>query len=655
MAAKTAPHNLTNDSTIQEYQTLWQQGYDALSQLRSTWDDKEALLISKNPDKLSKTTKSQVNDGRLSTILFERAARVMAQLPSGSYHALAESNRGMASLMELVMERYVLPHATIPQDHLTKFRMLDLYSMVYGSMPILYDWQVTDSYVGPNSWIIPLRNIVFEPGKYTIGDSNWVAVSTLVSVKWLKRQRTGENAWDRLAIQYVMGEAAKHGKDPTNLKVGQRSFVERNYTPTGTSATGDNALVEIITVYESGSDGHWKTFCPDFDWVMLRDIPNPHKNGRIPILLKHCFPLVDQMIGLGDMERGMTLQKAMNALINLYLDAVKFSIFPPVKVDESKIADKSSILWEPGQKWKVNDPNAVDLLQVSPGGMQTFQSTYGFMIAALLNQNGTTDTAQSTNADPGLGKTPQALQMQAMRESSRDNWDRFMMEQTLEELYNRYIELICHKQEKPIKLYLFKDEIVRLRKEYPEDEYLAQFGRDLYKDFPLNQDGQGGTVTLKKDMIKGKNDDCEFRFYIDASSTQKREMDEENQAINNILMIVLKAGGPQVFTQMFPKIDVQYLMERAILTSGIQDAEKAIKDDSQAQQDQAKAAQAQMAQAQGQAPSGPQQTPDGLPSFPGINAPNQSPSPAPDMASMGMTAQDPAVQQTIQRINGGMS
>ena len=649
----TAP-NATNDSDVLEYQELWRGGYDALEAIRSTWDEKEMLLLSKNPDKISKTTKSQVNDGRLSTIIFERASRVMAQLPSGSYHALTEANRGMAELMHLMMERYVIPNARNPQDHLTKFRMLDLYSMVYGSMPILYDWQVTDGYTGPNSWILPLRNVVFEPGKFTIPESNWVAVSSMVSVRWLKSQRQGESAWNREAVQYVLGMAEEcGGKNPSLADEGRRSYVERNRLPTTSGTSGENALIEIITFYESGKDGHWITFCPDFDFVRLRDIPNPHGNGKIPIILKHCFPLIDSMIGLGDVERGVTLQKAMNSLINLYLDAVKFSIFPPVKVVREQLNNSASIIWEPGQKWEVKNQAAAELLQISPGGMQTFQSTYGFMISALLNQNGTTDTARSQEIDPGMGKTPQALAMQANRESSRDNWDRYMMETVVEDTYNAYLDLIVRKQEKPVKLYLFKDEIVNLRKNYPEDEYLERYTRSVYDDFQLNQDGAGGMATIRKDMIKGpKGAEVEYKFFVDASSTQKREQQMENEAIGNILMLALKAGGPQIF----PNVDFGKLMEKYIKTSGIADAEEAILDEQEMQERQQQAQQQQQIDpltGQPMASMGPPPTDtNGNPAFPGINAPTGSPQPAPDMQSLGMTAQDPDVQAAIQRMRG---
>jgi hypothetical protein len=642
---------------IQEYEARYKQGRSALDGYFNTLDEKEAMLLGKNLDKLTtqRASKSQVNDQRLSTIIWERSARVMAQLPSGKVRALTMHNRGKGELMQMVLDRYILPNANNPQDHLTKFRMLDLYSMVYGSMALLYDWHVGDDYVGPNSRILPIRHVVYQPGKVTIAESEWVAVLSYVTVAWLKKQKQGDNAWNRSSVQYVMARSKESGKDPAASDY--RSYIERNRILSAGATKGDDAVIELITFYEAGKDGHWVTFCPDFDYCLLRDIPNPHGNGKIPIILKHCFPLIDSMIGLGDFERGKTLQYAMNSLINLYLDGVKFSLFPPLKVVGDQVASRSSLLWEPGQKWELKRQDAVEMLGVAPQGLQTFESTYSFLIAALLNQNGTTDTARSAQTDPGLGKTPQALKMQSEREGARDAWDRRMMEQTIEDLYNAYIDLSCRKQEKPIKIYLLKDEVANLRSQFPEDEYLAEYGQDRDSEILMHDNGQNGMATIRPDHIKVKDakEDMPYRFYVDASTTQKSEQAEEHQQLADILMLILKTGP-----QLFPTIDITKLMEQYILTSGIEDADEIIKKPEQvAKEQQAQAAQAQMMAMQGGQPGQPQpmgvpqpqMTPDGMPAFPGINAPTGDTSPIPTPGNLGVSA-DPKLQEFIHGING---
>ena len=96
------------------------------------------------------STKSSIHDPRLATIVIERAARVMAQLPSGKAQALTMKDNGKNELMNLVLTKYVNPNAKAQFDLLTKFRMWDVYSDVYGSFPMLVDYVISDNYIGPD-------------------------------------------------------------------------------------------------------------------------------------------------------------------------------------------------------------------------------------------------------------------------------------------------------------------------------------------------------------------------------------------------------------------------------------------------------------------------------------------------------------------------
>jgi hypothetical protein len=128
--------------------------------------------------------------------------------------------------------------------------------------------------------------------------------------------------------------------------------------------------------------------------------------------------------------------------------------------------------------------NAAQTLNVSPQGIQTFDTVYRTVTASILNLFGTTDTNVSQNTDPGFGKTPQALQMQAARENTRDNADRFYMEQYLTQIMKKFCNLLSKKQTTAIKLRLFEDEINDLARSYPEIE----------NDYNKNT----GTLSVKK-------------------------------------------------------------------------------------------------------------------------------------------------------------
>lgn len=559
---------------------------DAIRTVVDTFDEKESMLISKVEDSLS--FKSKVTDSRLSTIIWERAGRVMGQMPSGVVKALTMKDKGKSMLMDVILQRYIQPNANSQFTHLTKLRMWDLYSMVYGVMPMMYDYRIDDEYVGPDCWLIPIRNWIPQRGKVSIQDSDYNHVESMVSVRWLEDKLDSKlGDWNKS----VLKEIIKKAKDGTTSKKESRdeSYVEQDRDQDPKTQTGKAAQVKIVTRYEASKDGKWTTFCPEYDNKVIRDIPNPHKNGKIPIVLKYCFPLVDSIYGLGDFERGKTLQYAMDSLINLYLDGVKMSIFPPTIMNPNGIVP-SSIRYSPGARWLENMTNSIRPYNTSPQGLSTFQSTYSFLIGSMLNQNGTTDTAANSEStsDPGFGKTPQALQMLQARENTRDNWDRFMMEQAVEELYDGFVNLTAKKQPKPIKLDLFGAEV----------EQIAQLYPDVAEILKVSESGEYGQLTIKPDAL-GK--DCNYRYYIDANSTSRKDDAQQSEALTALLVAVSKIPGlNQELAKNGTKYDIGEHMKRIFATSGVEGYDKIL-----TQMSPEEMAEAQM-QAQGN-PAAPQQ------------------------------------------------
>jgi len=527
---------------------------------RDGWEEKEKLLLGTLDDSLSKeSAKSQVFDPRLSTVVIERAARVMGQLPAGKPLAVSKDDRGKNILMNLCLEKYVLPNANSQFDYLIKSRMMDVYSLVYGVMFGLVDWRIDEKsgYIGPDCWLLPIRDVFPQAGAISINECDWFQVSNLVGLNWLENRGKDWKNLDEIIAQVKEGR----GKSRSDYDAQRRSHAEQTRHP---DIAAKN--VELITEYRTygGKEdrGEWITYAPDFEKVVRR-IDNPHENGELPIVAKHSFPLIDSIFGLGEFERGKTLQYAVNSLINLYLDGVKQSLFPPVLVNPDQVIP-SSIKWQPAAKWLVRAPNAINQLSLSPQGLSTFQSTYSFLIAALMNQAGTTDTTVSKGTDPMLGRTPQALKLINERENARDSWDRFMMEKTQEQILGKFVNLVSKKQEKPIKIRLFEDDIAEIAKTYPDV-------MEMYEG------GERGEVKVNSGMFESSD----FDYQIVSGSTQQADTQKE---LTNLTMIFqMVSQNPAILQAMQqgdnPKtIDFGELMSRLVSTSGIQDWDKIITD-----------------------------------------------------------------------------
>jgi len=548
---------------MRELTELRTQAFNALVQVRNTWADKEQLLIAQNADSFSKnSTRSRVTDAHISTLVFERQARVAAQLPSGKVYCLSNKENGADDLMNIVLQKYIIPNANSGGDLLTKLRMSGIYASVYGIQPILYDYRIDDEYIGPDAYLIPVRHFYPQPGKNSIQDSDWAMVSTIVSVSWLEQRIKNSKTWNKKNVQAII-DKAKLGTAPSYNRDGnKRSMIEIS-RETGTPMVGKGkaARIELMTKYERGRDGHWITYAVDFpDCGVLRDIPNPHKSGKIPIIIRQCYPLVDSIWGLGDFERGMSLQKAKDSLINLYLDAVKMSIFPPLKMDLSGVTP-STIRQEAGARWLMKDLNAVQPYISNPQGLETFQATYQFLTGGLLNQFGTTDTASTahSSSDPAFGKTPEALQQLQSRESARDNWDRFMLEKCVEELYEGMINLLGENQEKPINFHLFEDDI---------EDIMQSFDIDTVDKFMKPVNNRVAKMSIPKSIIGGK-----YKFLVDANSSTTDDQKGQVEALQSIMSMYMQ--GKQLIDQSMQEEGMEFNFAQAfkqfVINSGVND------------------------------------------------------------------------------------
>src|SRR3990167_2804026 len=142
-----------------------QSAEDYLATKREKWDTYEQLFHNQLSDALSEKTQSQVFDPKLSTLSLERCYRVMAQLATGKAKSISKNDLGTSMLMNLIVEKYVNVNANAQFDLLTKFRMVDLYSNIYGNFFTLIDWDVKkNGYVGPDLWLLNIRDVFPQVG-----------------------------------------------------------------------------------------------------------------------------------------------------------------------------------------------------------------------------------------------------------------------------------------------------------------------------------------------------------------------------------------------------------------------------------------------------------------------------------------------------------
>lgn len=506
----------------QEYISTYKTDLEAHDDYIENFDSWEAMLISQVYDQESRKTRNGITDGAASTILIERASRVVGQLGTGVTKAAGKKDKGKALLMDILRQKHINPNANAQMPFLNKIRSWELYSGVYGYMPMYVDWHVSPTgYIGPDCWLWNPRNFIPQAGRSSIADMDYCHAIAYVTPQYLKDllDEPESAGWDKDALLELISivDSKKNDKEVDQKR---DTYVTRKRQFQSTDE------VCLATRYEAGKGGRWCTFAPEHGSLKLRDIENPHNTGKIPFIVKPAIPLFDSFYNLGDMQRFRPLQFAKDGLTNFYFQGIKTILFPPLVVNSNGVI-KHTVTQEAGAVIQELVPNSVRRLETSNAGLSTYNAASSQLQGMLLNNAGTTDTkanAANTN-DPGFGKTPEALRFLQERENTRDNQQRAYLEAALEELYDYMFSLYANIGTEPISLDLYEEDIM---------EIMNSGYEDVMEMVEANESGETGRLIIKPSGLKG----VQYKFYIDQNSTAKSSKAEQKQSLVDLLEIM---------------------------------------------------------------------------------------------------------------------
>lgn len=591
----------------QDYSSDW----DTHRNYIQTFDAYEAMLMGTVYDSVSNSIDGgKITDSYATTLAKERADRVMAKLPTGNVVPMGKADVGKAAFMDILRQKWIYPNANAQHSFVEKLNMWQFYSSVYGYMAMFYDWNVSVSgYVGPDCWLWNPRNLVPQQGRASIGDMEYVTALTWVSKTYLEgilEQITGSQDENRQTNATDPKEAAPTTADETdsgwdldalklliqvadqssNVDLNKDTKVVRDRTP-----TAKKKGILLATRYEAGEDGEWITFAPEMGFCQVRRLKNPHKNGRIPFVIKYSQPLFDSFYGLGDFQRAKPLQFARDGLINFYFKGIKMNLIPPIIANANGVL-KHTLDYREGAVMLETIPNSIRRLETSTAGLATYQAAQDSLTGSLLSLYGSQNASisQGSSLNPSQGKTPQAINLYADKEATRDGSERRHLEDAISTLTEGFFTLVANIGTEAIPVTIFASDIQDIIDQGYSDV------TELFEGFKQNSDGSAGV--LKIDPTKFK--DIELRFNVDPDSTAQTNQQAIMQALQDFLATLGKLQN--VLTQD-PGLTVHWdlIMKEYESVSGIPNASKFITFDPKASQ-QAKMAAAQAQQQQMQNP-----------------------------------------------------
>lgn len=535
----------TDSMYISQYKRDYEEDWELHRSYVNNFDAWEAMLMGTVYDSVSKTVdNSKITDSYASTLAKERADRVIAKLPDGQTISTGMADVGKAAFMDILRQKWIYPNANAQRPFVQKLNLWQLYSSVYGYMPMFYDWNTSSTgYVGPDCWLWNPRNLIPQQGKVSIEDMDYVTALTWVSKKQLENILENEvegDGWDRDALKELIDQAETKTAGTDNQ---QDTFVERDRIPGG-SKKG----ICLATRYEAGPDGNWCTFAPEDGFIQVRELPNPHKNGRIPFVIKYSQPLFDSFYGLGDFQRAKPLQFARDGLTNFYFANLKRNLAPGIIVNANGVVKHTLDVTKPNPVLMETIANSIRPMPTNTAGLNTYQGAMSNLTGSLLSQFGTQNASLpgSEALNPSQGKTPAAIEMYSGKEATRDGAERLNLEAAIEQLTDGFFSLVVNVGTEDIPVQLFSEDIEAIVKAGMED-VVGLFSSGFKPDMTMT----AGDLVINPEMLKG----VEYRFNIASGTTAKVEKEKQLQQLQGLMD---QLGKYQNIFKDDPRIEVNW-------------------------------------------------------------------------------------------------
>ena len=592
-----------------------------LTTRRQDWDKKDILFRS-FIDETKWPYKAEVFDPRIFTALYEKTARELANKPRGRLIPREGGDAlGAQIINELLDFQWDDNTRADGLPMLAKWALMSLTARKYGASFSLVKWHYklqTHSnskfktprapfYDGPNFRPLNNRDCLPNPSYSTI--KNWFQhrdYVTLDELEYVNDEARTKPVYKNLDIlkqllrndsRTIVDTRASNYFVQNKRLMGLQDYLGRDEV---------YKTVEVITEYR---EDRWISFCPKHG-VIIRDIPNPYDHGQIPVILLKYYPIDDDLYGLSEIEPIEKLQKATNALICQYLDAINMSLYPILKVRSTGGAVHMHTLeFGPGKKWLMANPESdVVAHQQGTAGVAEFTSTYRFLIGAIQSALGET-SAGISNLVPGQAdKTATEVRASTASTSARDNFNQLFLAEALKKqmlfwlkMNNQFLFNNVKGQQKVITItskdavkffqnagldgYALDDEAINLltqNSDLPPEEQVQIDPHELGKPFKsvmtatgevpkfkMDENGNGGKLIIEPEDLDG-----DYEYIPDMQSMKIPDEISKQQQMNQLIGLLLNPVVSQLLAGEQYKLKLKEFLEDTMEQGGLKDADK---------------------------------------------------------------------------------
>ena len=383
-----------------------------------------------------------VFDPRTFTAIFEKSARLLANKPKGRLIPREGGDVLGAKINNALLDfQWDDAERVDGEPMLAKWARMDMNCRKYGASFALAKWHFEERpkgdgktritvFDGPNFIPWNNRDVLHNPSYSSI--QKWIQLREWATLEELQRVNDaarGRPVYKNLdIIRDSLSKEAKGGGDMRST-----AWASRNLSIKGLQDfRGRDEIFKTFEFVTEYRDDRWISFAPKYG-VILRDIPNPYDHGRIPVIQLKYYPIDEDIYGLSEIEPIEKLQKALNALVCQYLDAINMGLYTPIKVRTAAV-QLHTLEFGPGKKWLMNDP-VTDVIpyETSGAGIAEFAQTYRFIVGAIQEALGETSAAMSNLVPGGTEKTATEIQDLSLQRNVRDNFNQLFLGEALKD------------------------------------------------------------------------------------------------------------------------------------------------------------------------------------------------------------------------------
>lgn len=198
-------------------------------------------------------------------------------------------------------------------------------------------------------------------------------------------------------------------------------------------SSSSNPRYKRVHLIQYRSPDRWVDFVPtkggenDEPMLILRDIPNPHKHGRVNVVTLNYYPIDDDQYGVSELESIRSMIKALWALMCNYLDDVNISLFPIIKGHPTNV-QWNTIEYKARATWIMNNPQT-DLVRMesSNSNLQKVTEIYKLMTGAIAEALGESTAEASSQNPTQQDKTATEIKDTALLRGARDNFNKLSL------------------------------------------------------------------------------------------------------------------------------------------------------------------------------------------------------------------------------------